>query len=865
MNAVGSAEEPAAIPGQEPSGSRQGALIFPTGQARRCFAGRTAGTAFTPELMASEAFTDILERIKKPLTFASRDGFAHLKSVVGLEPFIRTQLNGLERFMPGNPLIRELGDLFRDFDGMSFQGKEERIRRAIGLIDSLHIGAAGHPALRDNGKEASVRDHAAGRVPGPEMPVQFCKGVGPRRAGLLGKLGIETVEDALLYLPWRYEDRGNLRKIARVAYGSYETVSGAVVSAEVVQTRRRRVKVFELVITDGTGMIVGSWFNQPFMQKIFRPDQQVILSGIVKANPYRGGRPQIDNPDYEILEKEDPEGPLLHTGRIVPIYRATAGISVRAIRSFLKAVLDSCAGTMEEALPAPIVEKYGLMAPGEAVVEVHFPAREKDLDVLNRGTSAAHRRMSFEELFVLEIGLALRKRGVTTERKGISFRQQARFEAALRNVLPFRLTAAQDRVIDEIKKDMASDHPMNRLVQGDVGCGKTVVALAASLIAVENGFQACLMAPTEILAEQHFRNIGSLAEQLGVETVLLTGSMKKKTREEARNGISSGRSRIVVGTHALLEEDVRFHRLGLAIIDEQHRFGVLQRSTLKQKGYEPDVLVMTATPIPRTLALTVYGDLDVSVIDELPPGRPPVITRLLFESRRREAYRFLEEELEKGRQAYVVYPLVEETEKSDLKAATEMAARLRQDVFPRWKVGLLHGRMKAGEKESVMSGFKAGEVQILVSTTVIEVGVDVPNATVMVIEHPERFGLAQLHQLRGRVGRGGHQSTCILMGARMFTEETRERLTSFARTNDGFRIAEEDLRLRGPGEFFGTRQSGLPDLRAANIIRDAAMLEDVRREAFELAEQDPDLSRHPRLKDLVRRRWRGKLGLVAVS
>jgi ATP-dependent DNA helicase RecG len=384
-------------------------------------------------------------------------------------------------------------------------------------------------------------------------------------------------------------------------------------------------------------------------------------------------------------------------------------------------------------------------------------------------------------------------------------------------------------------------------------------------MAVENGYQACLMAPTEILAEQHYNNITAMVLKLGITVRALTGRMKKKEKEALLGEIGSGAARIVVGTHALIEQKVQFKRLGLAIIDEQHRFGVLQRSTLTSKGYEPDVLIMTATPIPRTLALTVYGDLDVSVIDEMPPGRSPVITRLYFENRRREAYQFIENELKKGRQVYVVYPLVEETEKSDLKAATEMSAHLQKDIFPGWKVGLLHGRMKSDEKEKVMAAFKAGETGLLVSTTVIEVGVDVANATVMVIEHPERFGLAQLHQLRGRVGRGGHQSFCILMGPRMFAEEAKERLNAFVRTNDGFKISEEDLRLRGPGEFFGTRQSGLPDLRAANIIRDSDLLEKARAEAFELVQKDPQLAQYPLLRDLLKRKWQGKLGLISVG
>ncbi len=815
----------------------------------------------------------ILDRIRKPLAFAGRDNYAHIKSLAALEPFIKSQVEALKHVAKNRREIVKLEDLFNGFDALSLEKKKERIIMAVALIDSFDQNEKSFDELKTS---TETPPHPGPLPPGervhdvsvallkPDTPIQYCKGIGPKRAELLQKLGITTIDDALTYLPWRYEDRGNLKKIGRLAYGSFETVSGEVVSAEVVQTKRQRVKVFELVITDRSGMLVGSWYNQPFMKKMFRPGQRVILSGVVKSNPFRSGLPQMDNPDFEVMG-EDEADDLIHAGRVVPIYRATSGLSVRLIRTMMKSVLDSCSGSVREALPDFLVKKYSLMPSVEALSETHFPTKEKDIAVLNRGTSAAHRRLSFEELFSLELGLALRKRGVIVEKKGISFKALTGLETALRRDLPYNLTAAQERVIAEIKKDMIADRPMNRLVQGDVGCGKTVVALIASLMAVENGYQACIMAPTEILAEQHFKNITAMALPLGITVRSLTGRMKKKEKETLLGEIGSGAAQIVVGTHALIEQNVKFDRLGLAIIDEQHRFGVMQRSTFTSKGYEPDVLVMTATPIPRTLALTVYGDLDVSVIDEMPPGRSPVITRLYFENRRREAYQFIESELQKGRQVYVVYPLVEETEKSDLKAATEMAAHLQADIFTKWKVGLLHGRMKGDEKEKVMTSFKAGEIRLLVSTTVIEVGVDVPNAAIMVIEHPERFGLAQLHQLRGRVGRGAEQSYCILMGPRMFVEETRERLNAFSRTNDGFLIAEEDLRLRGPGEFFGTRQSGLPDLRAANIIRDADLLEKARTEAFDLVQQDPTLARYPLLRELLKRKWQGRLGLMSVG
>jgi ATP-dependent DNA helicase RecG len=450
---------------------------------------------------------------------------------------------------------------------------------------------------------------------------------------------------------------------------------------------------------------------------------------------------------------------------------------------------------------------------------------------------------------------------------GISFGVTHKYTKPLIQMLPFALTAAQRRVLSEIKEEMMAPHPMHRLIQGDVGCGKTLVALMAALVAVENGYQVAIMAPTEILAEQHYLNIHRWCEALGVKVTLLTASLKGKAKKAAIAEIAEGTAQIVIGTHAVIQEKVEFHRLGLGIIDEQHRFGVAQRGLLKKKGETPDILVMTATPIPRTLAMTVYGDLSLSVIDELPPGRTPVETRLCFESRRSQVYALIREEVGKGRQAYVIYPLVEETEKSELKAATQMAEHLANDIFPELRIGVLHGRMRPEEKEAVMRSFKAGEIDVLVATTVIEVGIDVPNATIMVIEHAERFGLSQLHQLRGRVGRGSGMSRCILLTEGRLSEEGEKRLRVMERTGDGFRIAEADLEIRGPGDFLGTRQAGLPDFRVANILRDGRVLEEARKEAFAVVERDPNLSlpEHARLREELVRRWGGRLELAGIA
>ncbi|NCO67473.1 MAG: ATP-dependent DNA helicase RecG [Nitrospirae bacterium] len=686
-----------------------------------------------------------------------------------------------------------------------------------------------------------------------DFQIQYIKGVGPKRASLLTRLGIKTVKDALYYLPYRYEDRSNIRKISDLRYGNTETVFGKVISAEVIRLPGRNLKIFELTINDGSGLLKGKWFNQPFMKKNFKVGHEVLLCGSVKRNPYRGIGFEMDNPEYEIVS--DDGDPLIHTNRVVPVYRVTSGLSVRQIRSIMFNILTTCIKDVSDTIPAEIINRTALPDLSQSLSQIHFPDSYVDVELLNRGVSDFHKRLAFDELFMLELGLAVMKRG-SILKKGIAFNPGGTFLKRLMEVLPFRLTRAQENVFNDIIRDMKRPYPMNRLIEGDVGCGKTIVALMAMLTAAECRYQSALMAPTEILAEQHYINIYRMIEDLGLKLCLLTGSMK----DRPLNKIASGEIDMVVGTHALIQEGVVFKNLGLVVIDEQHRFGVMQRALLRRKANNPDVLVMTATPIPRTLALTLYGDLDYSVIDELPPERRPVTT-LLFNSKQKDyIYRIIKEEVKKGRQVYVVYPIIEESEKTDLRSAI-IGKNALEKFFPEFKVMLLHGRMKAQEREEIMASFKQGEIDILVTTTVIEVGVDVPNATLMLIIHAERFGLSQLHQLRGRIGRGSYQSYCILLAYEPYREEAKRRLDIMVKSNDGFRIAEEDLNIRGPGEFFGTRQSGMPDLRIANIIRDGMLLSKARREAFSIIDRDPDLKGFPLLRKSLETFWEGKIEL----
>jgi ATP-dependent DNA helicase RecG len=698
-------------------------------------------------------------------------------------------------------------------------------------------------------------------------PLQFIKGAGPKLAEALARKGLNTAEDALYLLPNRYEDRRELRTVAKLRTGFVEVFHAEVLSADSVATRGGR-RFFEAIVGDASGSITLKWFhyNPAWMKKAWKPGRKGIFTGEVAQY---GFQREVHHPDVEWLaEGEDLQAVMardpFNFGRIVPVYPLTEGVQQKTLRRVLKEVVDGFAGFVGTTIPADIAGRHHLLPLGRALKEVHFPAEEADLQKLNEAATPAHRTLVFDELFFLELGLALKRQGVSLE-PGIPFQVTHRYTRELLKLLPFTLTNAQRRVLSEIKADMMAPHPMHRLVQGDVGSGKTMVALMAALVAVENGYQVAIMAPTEILAEQHYLNIHQWCEALGLKVTLLTSGLKGKAKKLALAEAAEGTAHIVVGTHAVIQDKVEFARLGLGIVDEQHRFGVLQRGILKKKGENHDILVMTATPIPRTLAMTVFGDLSLSVIDEMPPGRSPIETRLFYESRRNQVYGLIREEVKKGQQVYIIYPLVEETEKSDLKAAAQMAEHLKQDIFPDLRIGLLHGRMRPEEKEGVMRSFKERELDILVATTVIEVGIDIPNATLMVVEHAERFGLSQLHQLRGRVGRGCAKSRCILLTPGRMSEEGAKRLRVMEATNDGFKIAEADLEIRGPGDFLGTRQAGLPDFRVADILRDGRILEEARKEAFALLERDPKLERQPRLKEELAKRWGGRLELAGIA
>jgi len=719
--------------------------------------------------------------------------------------------------------------------------------------------------------------------------VQYIKGIGPRLAEVLAAKGIRTLQDLLHYLPFRYEDRLNPRGIAELRPGEMATVIAEVRTSGLFRTRR--MPIFQMTAAQGRARLKCLWFNGTYLRDRFKPGQTVALYGKVEED--RRGELQITQPQFEILGDAAEDGSSdgadrklaasLEVGRIVPIYESAGQgrLTARWFRRVIRTALENMPPEQADSIPAAVRSRMSLISPTEALWKVHWPEPGESLTDLQAARTPAHLRLIFEELFFVELGLEFKRRQMKAQ-TGIAFRLDDRVREAIKKILPFHPTAAQKRVLKEIASDMEKPFPMRRLLQGDVGSGKTIVAFEAAIIAIENGCQVALMAPTEILAQQHYFNARRILEAAGYRIVLLTGSVEQDRKRDIRRHIAHGNAHLIIGTHALLEETVEFSKLGLVIVDEQHRFGVMQRLKLMRKSNEepgvsakstpgaaePDVLVMTATPIPRTLALTLYGDLDLSVLDELPPGRTPIVTRRVSDERSTEVWDFVRKQVAAGHQAYVVYPVIEENEERELKAALKMYRELSNVVFADLKVGLLHGRLDNDLKEQVMQRFQSGELNILVATTVIEVGVDVTNASVMVIEHAERFGLSQLHQLRGRIGRGAAKSFCVLMTGGKVSEEGERRLDAMVRTNDGFQIAELDLELRGPGEFFGTRQAGMPSFLIANLIRDRQILEAAKREAAAvMAGPNAEISQ-PEIDRAIREmraRWQNTYGLVEVG
>jgi len=814
----------------------------------------------------------LLQKLEQPLRYASQHSFKNLPQIKNLGKAVLNLSELLKRSLPFSSgsetliIIDEILHIFADYDGQKVELKKTKIEKALWLLDKLKSVIDTLPAQAKLPPPDEQTTHLLSGLREAQakliLPVQYLKGVGPKMAQRFLAKKINTVEDLLYFLPRAYEDRREIRKINRLETGKVQTIIGKIILAECKYYGKKRI--LEITVSDNTANLTAKWFKgrNSYLLGIFKQGVNVIFTGNV--SPDYSGKTMI-HPDYEILDEND-AGNMLNFKRIVPVYSETEGLHQKYMRKVVYQTLESYTRYVASPIPAAICAQRQLTDIADALRSVHFPDRDESLDDYNLSRSAAHRRLIYDEFFFFELGMAVKKSGRLVE-KGIKFRTENDLQEKFYASLPFTLTAAQKRVIDEIQKDMARDISMNRLLQGDVGSGKTVVAMAAMIIACANNYQAALMAPTEILAKQHFATMSAWAESMGLSAVLLTGGTAGSLRNEILDKVKDGRVDIIVGTHALIQDNVDFHRLGLAVIDEQHRFGVMQRAALRHKGINADVLVMTATPIPRTLAMTVYGDLDVSVIDEMPPGKIPVKTILMGENKRNSVYQMIAAELAQGHQAFIVYPLVEQSENIDLKDATNMASHLQHDIFPNYRVGLIHGKMKEKEKTDVMQAFLENKINLLVSTTVIEVGIDIPRASLMIIEHAERFGLSQLHQLRGRVGRRDIPSRCILLADYACSQDARKRLRVMEKTADGFVLAEEDLAIRGPGDFLGIRQSGLPDFRIASLVRDARILNDAKEDAFQLAATDPLLEKpeHLLLRETLLWKWQGKLNLARTA
>ena len=799
----------------------------------------------------------ILENLAKPLAVEGKTGYRDQSVIGGFAKYIQDWAGrGAETVEPPEKYQFEaIGALFSDYCNINVPERQARVQQAQQLIAeltnriSIEIEKPAQPEIKGHRPAATGRHSFA-----LETPVQFLKGIGPRRAELLSKIGVETTYDLITHFPRRYDDRSEIGTIAELVTGERQSVFVTVIGQPHTE-QRRRVKVTKVPVGDETGTAFLIYFNQPYMKNNFFPNMKIYVHG--KVEEFRG-QISFNAPDVESAASDE----TLQTGRIVPSYPLTEGLQQNFLRGLIHCILPPALSLIAESFPDDLMRLHSFMPLHQALQQIHFP---DDLNKLGEAT----RRLIFEEFLLMQLALALRGRGFK-DRNGIEFNISDHAMKKFVGNFPFKLTGSQTTALKEIHDDMAKATPMNRLLHGEVGSGKTVIGATAMYTAVLNDCQAAFMAPTEILAEQHYHVLKELFAPFDVNVALIIGGQAAREKKVAREKIADGTTEIAVGTHALIEAKTEFKNLGLIVVDEQHRFGVMQRKTLIGKAREnatPDVLVMTATPIPRTLALTVYGDLDVSVLRELPPGRKPVDTKWLKENRKTNTYKFVREQLEAGMQAYVVCPLIEESDVlDDLNAVLKHAEWLKQEALADYRVGVLHGRLPSHEKDKVMTAFRRGEIHVLCTTTVIEVGVDVPNASIIVIEDAHRFGLAQLHQLRGRVGRSNHKSYCRLIGSAS-TEDGRQRLKVMEKTNDGFQIAEEDLNLRGPGEFYGTRQHGLPDLRIANILRDTNLLSEARKAAQVIVENDPKLSqpRHVPLRAKILQFFKGHIELLDVS
>ncbi|HEV8340799.1 MAG TPA: ATP-dependent DNA helicase RecG [Candidatus Binatia bacterium] len=720
-----------------------------------------------------------------------------------------------------------------------------------------------------NDRHTAVAPHDCFRA--LQTPLRFLKGIGPKRAAQLETVGLRTMEDLLYHLPFRYEDRRHLKTISEARIGNEESFVGNLVRLEKRFIPKRRRSILTGILADGSGALGLVWYHvTPYILKGLLVGQRLLIHGKVEGG--LGAQKMLVHPEFEVIEPGD-EG---EQQKILPIYLRAGGIPLSSMRKWAASAMAAYGRFLPGFIPQSVLVRQNLVCLREAMTWIHQPEKDANILSLNRFDSTAHRSIVFDEFFYLQLGLALRRKH-RAEQEGVSFSGRNSLTERMRGLLPFTLTAAQERVLDEISAGMESPRPMQRLLQGDVGSGKTMVGWLATLKAIENGYQAVWLAPTELLAEQHFNNLKGFADRLDIVAALLTGSISQKIRRETTAGIEKGEISFVVGTHALIQEEVHVPKMGLGIIDEQHRFGVIQRLALQRLSNcravrspslpQPDILLMSATPIPRSLAMILYGDMEISWLNEMPPGRAPVRTRLFREKERANVYALVREEIKKGHQAYIVYPLVEASERLELRDATRMFEEFSQGIFRDLSLGLIHGRIASDERDRVMRRFKEGSVQILIATTVIEVGIDVPNATVMVVEHAERFGLSQLHQLRGRVGRGKAASQCLLVYYNLESQEALRRLRVMEKEHDGFRIAEADLALRGPGELLGTRQSGLADFRLANLVRDSRLLLEARQEALAWLKQDPTLTRpeSSALREVLRHRWSARLELGGIG